>query len=368
MAEKKSRKGLLLVGIAGAGALLYFLTKKTEASETPVVGIGWDGVAAGPVTFELDSVHRLSISVQSLSAAPHIYNIEWKCGGTTAAKWTGVNIPAGQTVTLTRDIIFGIYQPGDCNFDGKIGVADILTVENMMLQNTVENDAADVDGDGRIGVGDILLIENIMLQTSPIPAMRAGAVSSVGMYASTIVVTETTLDKTLSFDFDSITITEPVVITGFADFSSTPSGANVSISSGDSGTTPFVVELPAGDYSFTATASGYGNYTGSFSIVAGQTTAVSFTMTPSVPTYGYLSSSVSPSGATIKLYKNGTLYTSVMSGSMTTVDNGVYNYEIVLSGYESVTGTVTISGGQTSSIGPITLVPSALVGVTLNWG
>jgi Ca2+-binding EF-hand superfamily protein len=68
-----------------------------------------------------------------------------------------------------RAVITTPSMAGDVNRDGRVNVADIMLVVNMVLENipkdpvTYDMDAADVNGDGDIKVTDVMGIVNIAL-------------------------------------------------------------------------------------------------------------------------------------------------------------------------------------------------------------
>jgi len=74
----------------------------------------------------------------------------------------------------------------------------------------------------------------------------------------------------------------PPPTTGSASFSSTPAGAKIFIDGSDQGfATPYTItNIPAGSHTFTLQLAGYNDFTGSFTITAGQTTTVSVSLTP----------------------------------------------------------------------------------------
>ncbi|MBR1804507.1 MAG: hypothetical protein IJ775_06370 [Muribaculaceae bacterium] len=87
-------------------------------------------------------------------------------------------IPAGKyNLTLSLDamtlVISKVTEPeqkvGDVTGDGKVDVADVNAVINIILKNKTENDYpgnADVDGDGKVDVSDVNAIINIILKTN----------------------------------------------------------------------------------------------------------------------------------------------------------------------------------------------------------
>ena len=61
--------------------------------------------------------------------------------------------------------ILELFDTGDVNGDGQVGIADIVAVTNVMASITTDADVkarADVNGDGQVGIADIVAITNIM--------------------------------------------------------------------------------------------------------------------------------------------------------------------------------------------------------------
>ena len=60
--------------------------------------------------------------------------------------------------------------PGDLNGDGKVDIADVNAVINMMLGKTSPTEAGDVTGDGNVDIADVNAVINLMLgKTTPTP-------------------------------------------------------------------------------------------------------------------------------------------------------------------------------------------------------
>ncbi len=65
----------------------------------------------------------------------------------TAAETTGHN-----TVILR----------GDANGDGVVNMADVTTIERMLLGLDAPTESADANGDGQIDMGDVIKVERII--------------------------------------------------------------------------------------------------------------------------------------------------------------------------------------------------------------
>ncbi len=52
---------------------------------------------------------------------------------------------------------------GDVNKDGKVGIADVTQLVNIILGKAATNDKADVNGDGQMGIADVTALVNIIL-------------------------------------------------------------------------------------------------------------------------------------------------------------------------------------------------------------
>ena len=53
---------------------------------------------------------------------------------------------------------------GDVDGDGKVGIADVSTLIDILLSGTGVTDAADVDGDGKVGIADVSTLIDILLR------------------------------------------------------------------------------------------------------------------------------------------------------------------------------------------------------------
>ncbi len=135
---------------------------------------------------------------------------------------------------------------------------------------------------------------------------------------------------------------------GYYHVSSTPSNADVYFDSKYEGTTPITLEVSTTGtpgHTINVYKSGYQSfaqyYPGNPS--AGQTTYVYASLTP-VQSYGSVYVTSSPSGATATLDDSRTAVTPY---TFTSVPVGSHTVRISLPGYETYTGTVSVSSGST---------------------
>ena len=145
--------------------------------------------------------------------------------------------------------------------------------------------------------------------------------------------------------------------TGSIAFSSTPSAANIYIDNilQSIKTPATITNVSAGSHTYIIRLSGYNDSTGNVTVTAGQTSNVSVTLTPNT---GSISFTSSPSGADI--YLDGTVV-GMTPATITSVTPGTHSYTISLSGYNSATGTTTVTAGQTATVS-VTLTPIVTTG------
>ena len=156
----------------------------------------------------------------------------------------------------------------------------------------------------------------------------------------------------------SFIITSPV--TGNISFSSSPSGADIYLDNVlQTPKTPSTITgVSAGSHTYRLSLTGYNDATGTVIVVAGQTAAVSVTLTPIVTT-GSISFASSPSGADI--YLDNTIQTPKTPSTITNVSAGSHTYKLSLTGYADATGSVTVVAGQTATVS-VTLTPVVTTG------
>jgi len=136
------------------------------------------------------------------------------------------------------------------------------------------------------------------------------------------------------------------LVTGGADFISTPPGAEIWIDDEDTGyTTPSTIaNIVPGSYTYKLTLDGYNDKTGSFDIIDGNITNITESLIPLVTIDSI------PTGASVYIDDNPT----PIGTTPITISNlaeGHHTYILTLSGYNDVTGSFDIVAGQ--SISPI---------------
>ena len=147
---------------------------------------------------------------------------------------------------------------------------------------------------------------------------------------------------------------------GSISFASTPSGADIYVDGAlQTPKTPATITgVSSGSHSYTLKLTGYNDATGTVTVIAGQTSSVSVTLTPVVTT-GSISFASSPSGADI--YLDNTIQTPKTPSTITNVSAGSHTYKLSLTGYTDATGTVIVVSGQTASVS-VTLTPVVTTG------
>src|SRR3972149_1251992 len=138
------------------------------------------------------------------------------------------------------------------------------------------------------------------------------------------------------------------LITGDISFVSTPSGVEIFIDNVlQTGiTTPYTVTgiLP-GDHTYTLRLANYRDYTGTTTVVGGQTSTITATL---IPTFGNILFNSTPEGSKIFLDDIDTGQTTPTT--ITDVPEGTHTYRLVLAGYYDYIGTVTVTGGETAVV------------------
>jgi subtilisin family serine protease/C1A family cysteine protease len=146
-------------------------------------------------------------------------------------------------------------------------------------------------------------------------------------------------------------------LTGSISASSTPSGARIWLDGTDTGinTPGTLTSVTAGSHTVTLKLSGYSDYSTSVTVIAGQTTTVSGTLSPSTTT-GSISVSSNPSGATI--YLNGVGQGGVVTpATLSSISAGSHAIRLTKSGYQDWNGAASVTAGQTTTVSA-TLTPS----------
>jgi len=139
----------------------------------------------------------------------------------------------------------------------------------------------------------------------------------------------------------------PPPTTGILDLNSTPSGAKVYVDGVYRGRTPLKVKLNPGAHDVEIRLSGYQTYRTRVQVRAGQTSRVSPRLMR-VQTTGTLSVDSTPQGA--EVYVAGTF--RGRTPVSISLNEGVYEVELRLPGYEVYSTRVKIRAGQTSRLAP----------------
>ncbi|KQC03989.1 MAG: hypothetical protein APR53_04245 [Methanoculleus sp. SDB] len=135
--------------------------------------------------------------------------------------------------------------------------------------------------------------------------------------------------------------------TGSIAVSSIPPGASIYLDDEYKGTTPTILTNILQDtYAIRLTKSGYKDYIGTVTVVAGETAIVSETL---IPTTGTISVASVPTGADVYL---DTVYKGITPMKMAGLLPDDYTVTIAKSGYHEYTETVTLGAGQTITISP----------------
>ena len=170
----------------------------------------------------------------------------------------------------------------------------------------------------------------------------------------------------------AISIAIPTDVTGILSISSTPTGAEILIDGPSTGqnTNTTVAMLTPGNHTFTLRLDGYNNTTGQFTIIAGMTTYVYSTLSPSSPMTGGISISTNPTGAEIYIndVQQLNLDDSPLITTATIVDLSPtsYNITLKLSGYIDSNNTIDIMAGQTTYMS-ISLMRSPILIGSINF-
>ena len=166
---------------------------------------------------------------------------------------------------------------------------------------------------------------------------------------------------------------------GNISFVSTPPGAGIFIDGTDQGvkTPTTAMNVTAGDHTYVLKLAGYNDYSGTVSVVTGQTATVSAALIPTcvpawkceIPLKGYetdgcgnrranpacnppqignISFVSTPPGAGI--FIDGAEQGINTPATITNLSSGDHTYKLVLSGYKDATGTFTIEPGMTTTV------------------
>ncbi len=147
----------------------------------------------------------------------------------------------------------------------------------------------------------------------------------------------------------------PIQATGSIYVTSSPSGAVATLDGTNQQSTPCAYpNVATGYHTVQVSLSGYNSYSTRVSVTNGATTNVNAYLTPYQNT-GSLKATSSPSGADV--YIDGT-YRGDTPVTVSNIPTGNHQVNLRLAGYQSWTGSVSITSGVTTTISP-TLVPSS---------
>jgi thermitase len=124
--------------------------------------------------------------------------------------------------------------------------------------------------------------------------------------------------------------------------------------------------VPAGSYTVTASASGYGSASRGVSVTAGQTVSGSFALDPTV-SFGTIAGTVADAstrspiaGATVRVGTRSTKADARGAYTFANVPPGSYTISASASGYASVSQSVSVAAGQTAASVDFGLTPQSL--------
>ncbi|MBP1928325.1 hypothetical protein J2741_000872 [Methanolinea mesophila] len=145
--------------------------------------------------------------------------------------------------------------------------------------------------------------------------------------------------------------------TGYYQISSSPSNADVYFDSVYKGTTPVTVEVSTTGtpgHTINVYKSGYESFSQFYpgNPSSGQTVYVYAALTP-VQSTGSVYATSSPSGASVYL---DDVYMGTTPNTFTSISTGTHTIRISRSGYQTYTGSVTVSSGSTTTVS-VTLPP-----------
>ena len=140
----------------------------------------------------------------------------------------------------------------------------------------------------------------------------------------------------------------PVQGTGNIYVTSSPSGASATLDNSRTGNTPYTfASVASGTHTIQISRSGYETYSGTVQVSSGSTTTVSVTLPPISSSVGSLYLTSNPSGA--QVYVDST-YRGSTPTTVGTLSEGTHTVQLRLSGYSDFSQTVTIYGGQTTTL------------------
>lgn len=154
---------------------------------------------------------------------------------------------------------------------------------------------------------------------------------------------------------------------GYISISCDPAGASVTLDGSYIGTAPITVKASAGKHSVSMSKSGYGTFSSSVNVRAGETSTV-FGVLPPSKTAGYFSIASTPTGASVYIdgeYIGKTPYSStgiayLSAGPYST--SRTYNVQLQLEGYQTYTTTAVPSSDSVVIINPVLAQKQATTG------
>ncbi|MFH1072356.1 MAG: PEGA domain-containing protein [Nanoarchaeota archaeon] len=317
---------LLLISVIIVFFVFLYLFEPSATGKGGYLRNGKLSVSSNPsgATFFVDGIVKGMTPKQvSLSAGTHAVRLT-KSG--YQDHLTNVSIRSGKTTTLAVTLVL--------SQTGTLSVSSTPTGTTVYI-DTVSKGLTPIVVDGlSIGTHQLRLVK-----------------SDYQEYTTTVSVSA---DSPTSVDVTLIPIT-PIVQTGNLDVSSIPSGASVYVDGVYTGVTPQIVDgLSPGSHAVRLVLAGYQEYAANVSIVAGQTTALTVTLTPIVLT-GSLSVSSIPAGAALSV-------DGISRGVAPTVVDGLspgsHAVLLTLANYQNYAATVSIVRDQMTTLSA-TLTPQS---------
>lgn len=347
-----------IAAVVGAGALgIYLLTRQAGAVAT--------GSLSGAVLNASTNLPIAGATVEAVGRSTTTdANGDWVLTGLPPGPVTvTVSAPGFSGTTRTTTVVAGSDVPiGDVSLTPTTQVGEVFgIVRDASTLNRLEGAVVSIAG---------------QTQTTPLIGLFDFFNVPVGTYVLTIgrngygTVTRTVVVSAGTNDLGYIDLT-PTIQTGNAiglvldNTTSMPvAGATVAIgpytgltdASGGFG----IGNITPGAYTLTVVANGYQTYSASVNIVSGGNDLGVIRLTPTAPTTGSVagravdSTTLAPiSGASVSMA--GQIATSDVNGNfaMTGIAAGTYPLTVSATGYQTASRSVTVIGGQQTSMGDI---------------
>jgi hypothetical protein len=335
-----------LTGITpGSHSLVFTLSGYQPLTQSVIVAANQTAATSG--TLVAVPAASGSISVSSTPSGAGI-TVDGVAKGTTPATLTGIT-PGAHSIVFT--------------LTGYQSLTQSVTVAANQTANTSGTLVAVPTASGSISVsstpsGAGITVDGVAKGTTPttLTGITPGAHSIVftltGYQSLTQSVTVTAGQTTST----SGTLVAVPAASGSISVSSTPSGASITVDGVAKGTTPATLTgITPGSHSLVFTLSGYQLLTQSVTVTAGQTATTSGTLVAVPPATGSISVSSTPSGAgiTVDGVAKGTT-----PATLTGITPGAHSIVFTLTGYQTLTQSVTVTAGQTAAAtGTLVLVP-----------